>query len=98
MPAGTLLARENTVVDAALVAAAAAQGIAELTVKARPTIAVIAGGDEVVAGRTPRGAQIFDANTPLMRGFAKTHGMQVIATGATTDELRDFQTELDRLI
>lgn len=98
MPARTLVARENTVIDAALIAVAASQGIGELTVKARPTIAVIAGGDEVVAGKAPMGAQIFDANTPLMRGFAKTHEMDVIATGSTTDELRDFQTALDRLI
>ena len=98
LPAGTVLARESTVVDAALIAAAASQGIAELTVKARPKIAVIAGGDEVVAGRAPREAQIFDANTPLMRGFAQTHGMDIIATGSTTDELRDFQSEIDRLI
>ena len=98
MPAGTLLARENTLVDAALIAAAASQGIAELTVKARPKIVVVAGGDEVVAGRTPREAQIFDANTPLMQGFGQTHGMDIVATGSTTDELRDFQSELDRLI
>jgi len=98
MPAGTLLARENTLVDAALVAAAASQGIAELTVKARPKVAVVAGGDEVVAGRTPRQAQIFDANTPLMQGFGTTHGMEIVATGSTTDELRDFQSEIDRLI
>ena len=98
MPAGTVLAHENTLVDAALVAAAASQGIAELTVKARPKIAVVAGGDEVVAGRTPREAQIFDANTPLMQGFAHTHGMDIIAAGSTTDELRDFQSEIDRLI
>ena len=98
MPARTRLARENTVVDAALVAAAAAQGIGELSVTARPTIAVIAGGDEVVVGKAPRGAQILDANTPLIRGFAKTHGMDIIASHDTTDQLRDFQAALDRLI
>lgn len=98
MPARTRLARENTLVDAALVAVAASQGIAELSVTARPTIAVVAGGDEVVAGTAPRSAQILDANTPLIRGFAKTHGMDVIATERTTDELRNFQTALDRLI
>ncbi|KIT90202.1 hypothetical protein QT22_00500, partial [Staphylococcus aureus] len=69
-----------------------------LTVKARPKIAVVAGGDEVVAGKTPRQAQIFDANTPLMQAFGTTHGMEIIATGSTTDELRDFQSEIDRLI
>src|SRR5690625_1587029 len=41
--AGTLLARAGSVVDAALIATAASQGITELTVKARPRIAVIAG-------------------------------------------------------
>ena len=98
MPAGTMLAREDTVVDAALIAAAAGQGIGEVSVKARPTIAVVSGGDEVVTGKTPVGAQIFDANTPLMQSFGKTHGMNIVATGSTTDKLRDFQKEIDRLI
>lgn len=96
--AGTLLARAGSVVDAALIATAASQGITELTVKARPRIAVIAGGDEVVTGPTPVAAKIFDANTPLIAGFAQTHGMHVVATGSTTDEVRDFRVELDRLI
>lgn len=98
MRAGTVLARAGDVVDAALIATAASQGMAELTVKAQPRIAVIAGGDEVVAGPTPAAAKIFDANTPLIQGLAQTHGMQVVATGTTTDHLRDFRGEVDRLI
>lgn len=98
MKAGTLLASAGTTIDAALVATAASQGLDELPVRPRPSIAVIAGGDEVVGGRTPVAAKIFDANTPLMLGLAQTHGMHVVATGATTDDLRDFQRVLDRII
>lgn len=98
MPAGELLASEGTVVDAALVATAASQGITELPVKARPRIAVVAGGDEVVGGSTPVAAKIFDANTPLVQGLAQSHGMHIVATGSTTDDLRDFRAVIDRLI
>lgn len=98
MKAGTLLAREGTVIDAALVATAASQGITEITVKARPRIAVIAGGDEVVSGSRPVAAKIFDANTPLVLGLAQTQGMHVVATGSTSDDLRDFRNVLDQLI
>ena len=98
MKSGTLLAREGTIIDAALMAAAASQGIAELPVKARPRIAVIAGGDEVVNGSTPVNAKIFDANTPLVMGLGATHGINIVATAATTDDLRDFRGVLDGVI
>lgn len=98
MRAGTLLANEGTVIDAALVATAASQGIAELPVRARPRIGVIAGGDEVVSTTTPAVAKIFDANTPLIRSLAQTHDIDIVATGATTDELRDFRSVLDGMV
>lgn len=98
MRAGTRLASEGTVIDVALVATAASQGIAELPVRARPRIAVIAGGDEVVSSTMPAVAKIFDANTPLIRSLAQTHDVDIVATGATTDELRDFRSVLDGMI
>lgn len=98
MPAGTLLAQAGQTIDAALVAAAASQGLTELPVKARPRIAVVAGGDEVVGGETPVAAKIFDANTPLVTALGVTHGMNIVATAATTDDLRDFRRVLDDLI
>lgn len=98
MQAGALLASEGTVVDAALVATAASQGISELPVRAHPRVAIVAGGDEVVGGSVAVAAKIFDANTPLVRGLAQTHGMDVVATGSTSDDLRDFRKVIDRLI
>src|SRR5699024_12153896 len=68
---GTLLAGNGAVIGATLVANAASQGLAEFLVKARPRIAVVAGGDEVVSGSTPVAAKIFDANTPLVLGLAQ---------------------------
>lgn len=98
MQAGTLLASEGTVIDAALVATAASQGIAELPVRTRPRIGLIAGGDEVVSSSTPAATKIFDANTPLVRSLAQAHGLDIVATGATTDDLRDFRSVLDGII
>lgn len=98
MTAQTLLARQGTVIDAALIATAASQGMDQLPVTARPRIAVIAGGDEVVTGSTATAAKIFDANTPLVIALAQAHGLDVVATAATTDDLRDFRGVLDALI
>lgn len=98
MPAGTTLAPAGTRIDTALIAAAAAQGFAEFTVQARPTIAMIAGGDEVVTGKHPVTAKIFDANTPLAQALAQTHGMEIVATGTTTDDFRQFRSEIDRIL
>src|SRR5699024_770432 len=67
-------------------------------VQARPTIAMIAGGDEVVTGKHPVTAKIFVANTPLAQALAQTHGMEIVATGTTTDDLRHFRSELDRIL
>src|SRR5690625_2247903 len=93
---GTLLARSGSVIDATLIATAASQGISELTVKARPRFAVVAGGDEVVTGGRPVAAKIFDANTPLVLAMGTTHQMDIVATASTTDELRQFRSVLDQ--
>src|SRR5699024_9200231 len=97
MMLGTQLARSRSDSDATLIATAASQGISELTVKARPRIAVVAGGDEVVTGGRPVAAKIFDANTPLVLAMGTTHQMDIVATASTTDELRQFRSVLDRL-
>lgn len=98
MKAGTVLAHEGELIDAALVAAAASQGLTELPVKARLRVAVIAGGDEVISASSPAIAKIFDTNTPLVQALAATHGMDIVATAATTDDLRDFRGVLDAVI
>jgi len=98
MRAGTLLASEGELIDAPLVAAAASQGLTELPVKARPRIALVAGGDEVVTGGSSAPAKIFDANTPMLQALGTTHGIDIVATAATTDDLRDFRRVLDALV
>ena len=98
MKAGVLVAPEGTVIDAALVATAASQGMTQFHVRARPRIAVIAGGDEVVEGNRPVAAKVFDANTPLVLGLARTHGLQIVATGTTTDDVHDFRNVVDQII
>src|SRR5690625_2083180 len=95
MQPGTLLASAGSLIDATLIATAASQGMTELTVKARPRVAVIAGGDEVVTGGRPVAAKIFDANTPLVLAMATSHQMNIVATAETTDELRQFRSVLD---
>lgn len=98
MPAGTVFAREGDLIDATLVATAASQGMTDLPVASRMTMAIIAGGDEVVTAGTPVNAKIFDANTPLVTALATTYGIEIVATGSTSDDLRDFRSVLDRII
>ncbi|NWN87982.1 MAG: hypothetical protein HLX51_05490 [Micrococcaceae bacterium] len=98
MKAGVLVAPEGTGIDAALVATAASQGMTQFHVRARPRIAVIAGGDEIVEGNRPVAAKVFDANTPLVLGLARTHGLQIVATGTTTDDVNDFRNVVDQII
>lgn len=98
MKAGAPLAKEGTLIDAALIATAASQGITELPVTSHLRIGIIAGGDEVVSSNTPAPAEIFDANTPLLRSLAQAHGVEVVATAGTTDDLHDLQIVLDHML
>src|SRR5699024_749105 len=95
---GSLLGRSGSVIDATLIATAASQGISELTVKARPRIAVVAGGDVVVTGGRPVAAKIFDANAPLDLAMGTTDEMDMVVTAATTDGLRQSRSVSDRLL
>ncbi|WP_295629649.1 molybdopterin molybdotransferase MoeA, partial [uncultured Corynebacterium sp.] len=78
---------------AAALAAAASTGHGSLPVYARPTVAVVATGAELVApGQTPGPGQIPDSNAILITTLARDWGAEVTlvrATGDTADGLAE---------
>ena len=71
-------------VDMGLVAS---QGIAQLTVYRRPTVAIIATGDEVVnLGEVPREAQIFSSNSYSLMGLVRECGAIPRLLGISRDD------------
>ena len=65
----------------------ASQGIAQLTVFRRPTVAIVATGDEVVnLGETPREGQIFSSNSYSLMGLVRECGAIPRLMGISRDE------------
>ncbi len=84
---GDVLLKTGDVLDAGRLTVAAAMNHAELTVYARPRIAVLATGDELVTPGTPPGAsQIIASNTYGVSAIARASGAQIIDLGIVGDE------------
>lgn len=85
--AGELLANAGAVVESAVAALAAGQGVAELCVYCRPKIALIATGSELLRPGDPlQPAKIYDTNTTLLSGCLTQLGAAVCDCGIIADE------------
>lgn len=72
---GDVVAAAGTVCDAATLAALVSAGVQDVTVHARPTVAVITTGDELVAWPdAPSGARIPNSNLPMLARVAADAG------------------------
>ncbi len=84
-------------VTPAVVALAAGAGVATVTVRRRPVVAVLATGDEVRAPGTDLGpAGIPDANGPGLRALVRDAGAVPLDLGIAADRLDDVETRLRR--
>lgn len=74
---------------------AAALGLGELSVRARPRAVVYTTGDEVVAPGAERGpAQIYDANAAILRAQLAEAGVEVVAAHLVPDDPAAFSARL----
>ena len=74
---------------------AAALGVAELAVRARPRAVVYSTGDEVVAPGAERGpAQIYDANAAILRAQLEEAGVEVVGAHLVPDDAAAFAARL----
>lgn len=88
LPASTRLAPRH-------LAAAAAAGVAEVAVRRRPRVAVIATGAEVVRPGAPLAfGQIHDANGIALGSLAEESGAEVVFVELTPDDPAAFQRTL----
>jgi molybdopterin molybdotransferase len=80
LPAGRVL-------TAADLGVCAATGLAAVTVRRRPRVAVLSGGDELVAaGEVPVPGQRFDATQPALLALAREAGAEVTGHGIMPDD------------
>lgn len=86
MPAGTRLAEAGQRLTPALAAALATAGVATVSVRRRPRVAVLVTGDEVVKpADTLALGQVHDANSVLLRHWLAAQGCELLFLIAVAD-------------
>jgi molybdopterin molybdotransferase len=88
VPAGQRLLTRGTLLESPQLAVAASVGLANPQVYARPTVAVLGTGDEIVpVERTPGPAQIRDSNTLMLAALLARLGCAVRNLGTVQDDV-----------
>ena len=96
MPAGTPVLRAGRVLTNVDVGIAAALGFADVAVHRRPTVAVFASGDELVAAGSPRGPwQVTDSNSPMVAAAVHEAGGTPRFLGVANDTPGSVRALLD---
>lgn len=96
-PAGRVVLRAGATIGPAQVAVAASVGAAELDVFARPRVAVLATGDELVTSDQPPGpSQIRNSNNPMLACLLRKLGCDVTDLGIVRDDPQAIREALER--
>ncbi|MGA0593542.1 gephyrin-like molybdotransferase Glp [Enterovirga sp. CN4-39] len=93
---GQLLLRAGERLDARRLALAAAMGHAELPVRRKPRVAILATGDELVRPGEPAGPdQIVASNPYALRAIVERAGGEALDLGIARDTLDDLRRAID---
>lgn len=94
-PAGRTVLPRGAMLGPAQIAVAASVGAAEVNVFARPRVAVLATGDELVGvEETPGPSQIRNCNTPMLLAQLRRLGCEVTDLGVARDDLDALRESL----
>lgn len=93
--AGQMVLAKGVLLRPAAVGVLAALGHAHVQVHARPVVALLSSGDELVpVTATPRPGQIRDSNTYSLAAAIGQYGGQVVRLGVAQDKLEDVRAKL----
>jgi molybdopterin molybdotransferase len=93
---GQTVMRAGEVLNASRVGAIAALGLAHVDVYARPRVAILSTGNEIVdPGRTLQPGQIYDINRFTVAAVVAEHGGQPVPHRTAADTIADLERALD---
>ncbi|MGO1396944.1 MAG: molybdopterin molybdotransferase MoeA [Brevibacterium yomogidense] len=93
--AGDVALPAGAVLGSASLGVLAAFGLTEISVRARPRVLVVTGGDEVAApGTQLRDDQVFDANAALLGAAMRRCGADIVDALVVDDTVEDFRASL----
>jgi molybdopterin molybdotransferase len=96
---GDRLLSRGVVVSPAVVGLLASQGIAKVSVIRKPTIGILITGDELIgASATPTLAQIYDANSAMLKAICTTLGIERMKIIRTKDKAAQIRKAIDVLL
>lgn len=96
---GSIVLEPGVEIGVRQAASLVATGVEEVTVAARPRVAVLSTGSELVPAGTPLGpAQIPDTNSNLLAGFARAAGAEIVFAGSVPDDAEALAERVDRLL
>ncbi len=96
---GSLVVAAGEWLTPAKVGALAAIGRKRASVYARPRVAILTTGDEVVPpGKPIRPGQVYDINANTMASVVQEHGGEPVSLGRVGDRLEDLQEALRRAV
>jgi molybdopterin molybdotransferase len=94
--AGQVVLKPGDLLLPSRVGAAAALGLAEITVFARPTVAVLSTGNEVARPGAPlQPGQIYDINRYTLSTIVNAHGGVAVPYATAQDTLEDLERAVD---
>ncbi|MDQ2683586.1 MAG: molybdopterin molybdotransferase MoeA, partial [Chloroflexota bacterium] len=96
--AGNLLIPAGAPLHAARVALLAAQGIDQIRVFARPRVAIVTTGDELVGGGELRDGEIRDSNTSMLERLCLEIGAEIVETRRVGDSPDALDLALEEVL
>ncbi len=95
--AGEVLLERGTRVNGAVAATLAAVGLWRVPVRSRPTVTILATGDELVSpAETPAPHQIRDSNSYAILNYLRNRGMEANTFRISLDDPRTLRQEVER--